>query len=154
MQAETRPHPRFNHVALSVPGDLLDAHGRDEILRFHAEVFGWTEMPTMTVDGERLVLRCHSHEQFVFLHAAEEPMRCGNHEHWGISVATPEELDTIRERAQKFREHDPRVEIDPRQLEDYQVLRLHSFYVRYLLPLTVEVQCFEWAEGMDDQSGT
>jgi len=148
------PPQTFNHVAMSVPASLLDADGRAALLAFYGEVFGWTEMPTMTVDGERLVLRCHSHEQFVFLHAAEEPMRCGNHEHWGISVATPEELDTIRERAQKFREHDPRVEIDPRQLEDYQVLRLHSFYVRYLLPLTVEVQCFEWAEGMDDQSGT
>lgn len=153
-EAIRAPIPRFNHVAMSLPAEALGEAGRADLLRFYGDVFGWTEMPTMTVDGERLVLRCHSHEQFVFLHAAEEPMRCGNHEHWGMSVAAPEELDAILGRAEKFRERDPRVEIDPRQLEDFEVLKLHSFYVRYLLPLTVEVQCFEWAEGLDDQSGT
>lgn len=30
--------------------------------------------------------------------------------------------------------------------------RLLDFYVRYGLPLMVEVQCYEWAEGVDDQS--
>ena len=28
-------------------------------------------------------------------------------------------------------------------VEDFTVLKLHSFYVRYLLPLMVEVQYFE-----------
>jgi len=27
------------------------------------------------------------------------------------------------------------------------VLKLHAFYLRYLLPLRIEVQCFEWAAG-------
>jgi len=81
-------------------------------------------------------------------------MTCGNHEHWGISVETPEELDALLERAEKFRERDPRVEIDDRKTEDFKVLELHSFYVRYLLPLVVEVQCYAWAAGFDDQAGT
>jgi hypothetical protein len=148
------PIPRFNHVAMSLPAGDLDAAGRTALLGFYGEVFGWTEMPTMTVDRERLVLRCHSHEQFVFLHAADEPMQCSEMEHWGVSVATPGELDAILEKARKFEEKDSAVEITDRKLEDYKVLKLHSFYVRYRLPLTVEVQCYEWAEGMDDQSGT
>jgi uncharacterized protein (DUF1778 family) len=146
------PIPRFNHVAMSLAPDELDAAHRADLLRFYGDVFGWTEMPTMTEDRERLVLRCHSHEQFVFLHAAEMPMRCGNREHFGISVASPEALDAVRQRAAKQAEGDPRVELTDRQLEDYGFLKLHSFYVRYLLPLTVEVQCFEWARGVDDQS--
>jgi hypothetical protein len=148
------PIPRFNHVAMSLPAEALDEAGRAALLRFYGDVFGWTEMPTMTVDRERLVLRCHSHEQFVFLHAAAEPMRCGEMEHWGVSVATPGELDALLDAAQKFRETDGAVEILDRKTEDFTVLKLHSFYVRYRLPLMVEVQCYEWAEGMNDQSGT
>lgn len=150
----TNAIPRFNHVAMSLPAEALAEPGRADLLAFYGEVFGWTEMPTMTVDRERLVLRCHSHEQFVFLHAADSPMQCGNHEHWGISVETPEELDALLERAEKFRERDPRVEIDARKTEDFTVLKLHSFYVRFLLPLVVEVQCYAWADGFDDQTGT
>jgi hypothetical protein len=46
-------NPRFNHVAMSVPAELLDETGRAEILRFWNEVFGFAEMPTMTVDRQR-----------------------------------------------------------------------------------------------------
>ncbi len=144
---EPAPIPRFNHVAMSLPADALGEEGRADLLSFYGEVFGWTEMPTMTIDRERLVLRCHSHEQFVFLHAAAEPMRCGNHEHWGLSVETPEALDALLARAEKFRARDPRVEIDERKTEDFTVLRLHSFYVGFLLPMMVEVQHWDWAEG-------
>ena len=139
--------PRFNHVALTVSGDLLDARGRDELLRFHERVFGWTEMPTLTRDRELLVLRAWSNEQFVYLHASPEPMRAGATEHFGLSVATVAELDAIYERAEKFRAEDPRVELLPRKTDDFRMLRLHSFYVRYRLPLMLEVQCFEWSPG-------
>ena len=146
------PAQRFNHVALSVPSSLLEAAGRRELLAFYSDVFGWDEMPTMSEDGRRLVLRCHSNEQFVFLAASDAPTRCDPLDHFGLSVRTPAELDAILERAQKFRDRDERVEIRDRQLEDFQVLKLHSFYVRYLLPMMIEVQCFEWAEGMGPQS--
>jgi hypothetical protein len=145
------PAPRFNHVALTVPAELLDAAGRADLLRFHEAVFGWTEMPTMTRDRELLVLRAWSNEDFVYLHASPEPMRTGGTEHLGFSVATTAELDAIYERAAKAREQDPRVELHARQTEDFHVLQLHSFYVRYLLPLMIEVQCFEWAPGFDAQ---
>jgi hypothetical protein len=150
---DAAPIPRFNHVAMSLPAEALAEVGRAELLRFYGDVFGWTEMPTMTLDRERLVLRCHSHEQFVFLHAADDPMRCANLEHFGLSVQTPAALDAILARAEAFRARDPRVEIVERKVEDYRVLKLHSFYVRYLLPLTIEVQCYEWAQGFDDQTG-
>jgi hypothetical protein len=37
-------------------------------------------------------------------------------------------------------------------MDDFKVLKLHNFYVRYLLPLMVEVQCYEWAPGFDGTS--
>ena len=41
------------------------------------------------------------------------------------------------------------MEISDRQEEDFKVLTLHSVYIRYLLPMQIELQCFEWAEGFD-----
>jgi hypothetical protein len=151
MSGSERPTQRFNHVAVTLPADALDEKGREAILGFYGDVFGWTEMPTMTADRERLVLRCHSHEQFVFLHASAEPTRCGSQEHFGFSVATPGELDRLYTLAEAFRARDPAVELVERRTEDFRVLKLHSFYVRYRLPLFVEVQCYEWAPGYDDQ---
>ena len=144
--------PTFNHVAMSVPADGLDEPSREEILGFYGEVFGWTEMPTMTEDRVRLVLRVYNNEQFVFLHADPEPMRCPKLDHFGMSVGTPEQLYELLERARKFKTRDDRVEIVEPQVEDYKVLKLHNFYVRYLLPLMVEVQCYEWSEGFDGNS--
>ena len=40
--------PAFNHVAMSVPADLLDEEGRGNLTRFYSEVFGFEEMPTET----------------------------------------------------------------------------------------------------------
>jgi hypothetical protein len=140
-------YPRFNHVALTVPAELLDEKGREDLLRFHSAVFGWTEMPTMTRDRELLVLRCHSNEQFVYLHASNEPMSATGSEHFGLSVGTPAELDELYERARGQQSRDPRVELTERNIDDFRVLKLHSFYVRYRLPLSIEVQCFEWAPG-------
>ena len=144
-------HPRFNHVAMSVPADLLDETGRAEILDFYGEVFGWTEMPTLTRNRELLVLRAYSHEQFVFLMAGAEPMRAGAMDHFGMSVPSVDRLESMYELAEKRREQDPRVEILERKVEDFKVLQLHSFYVRFQLPLMVEVQCYEWASGFNDQ---
>ena len=65
----------------------------------------------------------------------------------GIDVS-----EDMLERARKFHDKDARVEIEEPRVEDYQVLKLHNFYVRYLLPMMVEVQCYEWAEGFGPQS--
>jgi len=148
-----KPHPTFNHVAISVPADLLDEAGRRELLAFYGEVFGWDEMPTLTKDRELFVLRCWSNEQFVYLAAAEDPLRCPALDHFGLSVETPRELDDMLERARKFRERDDRVEIVERGLDDYGFLKLHNFYVRYRLPLMIEVQCFEWQAGRSAARG-
>lgn len=144
--------PTFNHVALTVSPDSLDEAGRAAILRFYGDVFGWDEMPTLTKDRELLVLRARSNEQFVFLQASDQPMRCAGGEHFGMSVATPAELDALFERARSFRDRDPGVEIVDRKIDDFTAVKLHSFYVRYRLPMMIEVQCFEWMPGFDAAS--
>lgn len=141
--------PRFNHVAMSVPADLLDEDGRAELLRFYGDVFGWEELPTETLDRQRLVLRAYSNEQFVFLIAEDPPMTCPRLDHFGMSVGTMEELDDMLERARKFQAEDDRVDIVDKHATDHDgFLVLTSFYVRYLLPMMIEVQHYEWAPSV------
>ncbi|HSO94882.1 MAG TPA: VOC family protein [Acidimicrobiia bacterium] len=136
--------PRFNHVAMSLPPDLLDPANRDEIVRFYREVFGWEEIPQMTIDRQRLVLSAYTYEQFVFLIADEPPMECPRLDHFGISVQTEAELDDMLARATAFREHDDRVDIVDKKVDDYEMLAITSFYVRYRLPMMVEVQWWDF----------
>lgn len=138
--------PRFNHVAMSVPAAALDADGRAAICAFYGDVFGFEEHPTMTEDRHRLVLGAHSYEQFVFLIAEDTPMSAPRLDHFGLSVATKDDFDEVARRAAVWQAKQPD-EIDliaPSYEEHFDVLRLHSFYVRYRLPLMVETQYFEW----------
>jgi hypothetical protein len=139
--------PQFNHVAMSVPADLLDAQGRADLVAFYDEVFGWKELPTETVDREKLVLSAYTFDQFVFLIADDPPMRTPRLDHFGMGVATIEELDEFYERAKRYKDKDDRVDVIDKKAEKHPGLTLTSFYVGYLLPLMVEVQHFEWDLG-------
>ena len=44
-------------------------------------------------------------------------------------------------------ERDPAVEIVDVAIEDYGTIRIHNAYVRYLLPMMVEVQFYEGVEA-------
>lgn len=138
--------PRLNHVAMSVPADSLDADGRAALAAFYGDVFGFEEYPELTQDRQRLVFRAHSHEQFMFLIADEQPMTAPRLDHFGLSVGSLAEFEEVARRAAAWREREPdHVDlIEPSFEEHAGALRLHSFYVRYRLPLMVETQHFEW----------
>ncbi len=145
--AQETSSPRFNHVAMSVPAELLSVAGREQLLGFYREVFGWDEMPTLSIEGERLVLRVYRDTQFVFLIADKNPMTCPKMDHFGIQVTSLRELEKMLEGAKKFQARDDRVEIIDKQVDHYEgFLDLHNFYVRYLLPMMVEVQYYDWAK--------
>jgi hypothetical protein len=138
--------PRLNHVAVSLPTDALDAAGRAAIAEFYGDVFGFEEYPQLTEDRKRLVLRAHSHEQFVYLIADDQPMTAPRMDHFGISVSSLAEFEDVARRAAAWKEREPEaVELIEPSVEEYTgFLRLHSFYVRYRLPLMVETQHFEY----------
>jgi hypothetical protein len=139
-------NPRFNHVAMSLPADLLGEEHRGEITRFYDEVFGWKELPMMTEDRHRLVLSCYTYEQFVFLIAEDSPMACARLDHYGISVETEAELDEMLASAKAFAAKDSRVDLIDRKTEDHGMLAITSFYVGFLLPMMVEVQWWDFKE--------
>ena len=141
---------RINHVAFSVPSDLLSQQGRADLAPFFEEVFGWAELGMMTIDGQRMIFSLNSYDRFLFLLADEAPMVCPPGlpgDHFGVQVDSLDELNIVQARAEAFSAGDDRVEILPYEVEDHTVLKLHSFYVRYLLPMSIEVQYFELTPG-------
>ena len=94
---------------------------------------------------QRLVLRVHSDEQFVFLIADDPPMVCPRLDHFGMSVGTLADFEDLWAKVEQKAAADPDVDaIAPTMENHYDVLKLHSFYVRYKLPMMVEVQHFEY----------
>ncbi len=139
--------PRFNHVAMSLPSDLLTPESREEITRFYGDVFGWEELPQMTEDGRRLVLSCYTYEQFVFLVSDDQPMVAPRLDHFGMSVASEAELDEMLDRAKEHQKRDERVDIIDKKVDDHDVLAITSFYVKYLLPMMVEIQWWDFKDS-------
>jgi hypothetical protein len=137
---------------MSVPADLLDEQGRADLVRFYGEVLGFEELPTMTENRRRLVFGCYTIEQFVFLIAGDEPMRCPRMDHYGFSVATEAELDEFLARAKAYQARDPRVDIVDKHVDDHGPLAITSFYVGYLLPMMVEVQWWDFKQSTDREA--
>jgi hypothetical protein len=138
--------PRLNHVALSVAADQLDADGRAALAAFYGDVFGLEEYPELTKDRAQLVFRAHSHEQFVFLIADERPMTAPRLDHFGLSVSSLAEFEEVARRAAAWKAKEPdEVDLIEPTVEEYVgALNLHSFYVKYRLPIMVETQHFEY----------
>jgi hypothetical protein len=131
---------------MSLPADALDEENRAALSAFYGDVFGFEAYPEMTKDREQYVFRAHSHEQFLFLIADDQPMTAPRLDHFGMSVASKEDFDEVYRRAAAWTEKEPDAVdlIDP-EVEEYEgFLRLHSFYVRYRLPLMIETQFFEY----------
>jgi hypothetical protein len=66
-------------------------------------------------------------------------------DHYGFSVSSREELDAAWERAVAFRESDPRIDIIDPSVDDQEVVKIHSIYLGYLLPMMIELQYWEFA---------
>ncbi len=143
-----RPHfasrsPHFNHVAMSLPAELLVESGRRQLVDFYSNVFGWEELTMLTDEGRRLVFQAYTLEQFVFLILDEPPMVCPRLDHFGLSVGAESELDDVLARAKAYKEHDDRVEIIDKKVDDHGVLAITSCYIRFLLPMMVELQWWD-----------
>jgi hypothetical protein len=138
--------PRFNHVAMSLPADLLDEENRRDVCAFFEEVLGFQEIATQTLDRKRLILSCVHWDQFIFLIAEDDPMRCARLDHYGFSVGSLKELEGIQERAEAFRRKDPRVDLIDLHADQQKGVTIHSLYVRFLLPMMCEIQWWEFPD--------
>ncbi len=140
--------PRFNHVAMSLPAAELDDEHRKLRADFYGDVFGFYYLPMMTIDRKRQVFQVHNIEQFVFLIAEDDGsfMSCPRLDHFGVSVGAEAELDDILARAKRWQQRDDRVDIIDKKTDDHEMLAITSIYVRYLLPMMVEVQWWDYKQ--------
>jgi hypothetical protein len=139
-------NPRFNHVAMSLPADLLDESNRGDLCRYFGDVLGFDEMPTMTVDRKRLIFSCVHWDQFIFLIAEGDPMKCPRMDHYGLAVQSLEDLTAVRDRAVDFKKGDDRLELIDLHMDDQGPVKIHSIYLKYLLPMMCELQWWEFAK--------
>jgi hypothetical protein len=137
-------NPHFNHVAMSMPSELLTETSRRDICDFWSEVFGFEELPTMTIDRQRLILSCVHWDQFIFLIAEDDPMSCPRMDHFGFAVESLADLEALQERTAAYKERDPRVDLIDLHADDQGVVKIHSLYVRFVLPMMCEVQWWEF----------
>jgi hypothetical protein len=143
--------PKFNHVAMSLPAEQLDEEHRKLRADFYADVFGFYDLPMMTIDRKRQVFSVHEVEQFVFLIADDsgDAMTCPRLDHFGLSVVNESELDDILARAKRWQERDDRVDIIDKKTDDHGMLAITSIYVKYLLPMMVEIQWWDYHDKAD-----
>jgi hypothetical protein len=137
--------PVINHVAISVDATVLDESGRAALLDFFGEVFGWTEGDNSTERGNPLILYTGEMRQYLYLlPASDEFLRAPRLDHFGLEVASLEELVAILDRAKAYRARDDRVTvIDLDEMvthgptSDY---TLTNAYIGFLIPLMIELQ--------------
>ena len=141
--------PILNHVALTVSRRLVsDTPERRKLLDFYEHVFGWRAIDLMAIEGQRVVMHLHQVTHFLYLVGGDVPTIAPPGDHFGIEVYERETLAAMVGRAKAFKaERDPAVEVVDIATEDYGPIRIHNAYVRYLLPLMVEVQYYEGVEA-------
>jgi hypothetical protein len=103
-------------------------------------------MEVMTEDRRRLIMSCVHWDQFIFLIAEDDPMKCPRMDHYGFAVGSLDELKGVRDRAEAFRKSDDRMELIDLHVDDQGMVKIHSVYVTYLLPMTIEFQYWEFPE--------
>ena len=143
--------PSLNHVAMSMDPNVLDEAGRADILSFYGEVFGWTEGDNTGETGNPLILTTGKFLEFIYLLPGDpetgEHMRTPKLDHFGLAVASRDQLEAIVVKAKTYQQRDDRVQIidintRPPQRPDSEYT-LTNAYIGYLLPLMVELQHIE-----------
>ena len=147
MSNSQAPPPTLNHVALSMDPALLDEAGRAELLDFYGDVFGWTEGDNTGEAGNPLILYTGAFAQFIYLLPGEPYLQAPAMDHFGVQVASLEQLQSIVDKAKARQARDERVtliDVHARTTHgpthDY---TLTSAYIGFVLPLLVELQHLE-----------
>lgn len=131
---------RFTHVAVTVDAALFEASAQVELLGVYANLFGWSENPSLSIPGKRIFLRAPSDGQYITIRAAEQPMETSGYEHLGLWLPL-EDLHAVYDRAAKLASTFPDLELTPiRSLYNENLL---TFRLHFRLPLTIEIQHFD-----------
>ncbi len=129
----------LSHVAMSVPPGTLTDEWRKQVLDFYGELFGWTEMDSLRLP-DRLTIAVGA--SYINVRERADAPAYNGYEHFGVVFRSSDEMRRVYENASK---HDAAgITLEPFQESSDGFL---SFRLRYMLPLTVEAQCFPHADA-------
>jgi hypothetical protein len=133
---------RFDHMELTFPIGTLTPTLREEIDAFYGSIFGWTAL-----DTEVLKKSCHllmpGSDQFILLAESARPMSSPGYDHLGLLLDSRRAVDDLLEACERYAEKDDRVKIERYEDLVYPERIVHTFYVKYLLPIYFDVHSFE-----------
>jgi hypothetical protein len=133
---------RFDHMELTVPLGGLTTTLCEEIDGFYGSIFGWSGFDIDVAGRPCRLLQCGP-GQFIQLLESEQPMRSPGSDHLGLLLDSRQEVEDALEACERFAEKDDRVSIQRRQDLSYPGLTVHTFYVKYLLPISFDVHSQE-----------
>lgn len=148
---------RIDHIDISLPRGTFNESFCDDLDKLLTDILGWpgeTRRLTSPLDGTLRVERVYwlpNGNQFLVLREAEEALQPGFEDHIGVMVAPPE-LDRVFNQCQDLAAIDNRVQLGwtvkdlPLAVEAGAVV-LRGFFVRYLLPLWLDIQTRDTRSG-------
>ena len=133
---------RFDHMELTVPVGSLTTTLRREIDDFYGSIFGWSGFDIDVAGRPCRLLMCGS-DQFIQLLESELPVQSPGSDHLGLLLDSRQDVDDALAACERYAESDDRVSIERRQDLAYPGLTVHTFYVKYLLPISFDVHSQE-----------
>ena len=101
----------------------------------------------MTIDRHRLILSCVHWDQFIFLIADDDPMRCPRMDHFGFALGNLATSSTgCGTGPPRSASTTTAVDLVDLAVDDQGVIKIHSIYVKYLLPMMCEFQWWEFVK--------
>ena len=123
----------LSHVAMSVPPGTLTDEWRARVLDFYGELFGWREMDELRLP-DRLSIAVGA--SYINVRERSDAPAYNGYEHFGVVFPS---ADEVRQLWNAVSKSDAGVTLEPLS-EPFDGFL--SFRMRYLLPLTIEVQYF------------
>lgn len=121
---------------MSVPPGTLTDEWRGQVLDFYGSLFGWREMDALRLP-DRLTIAVGN--SYINVRERPDAATYNGYEHFGVAVDSP---DTARAIWAEAKNSTLGVELDSPDPPRATANGFISFHLRYLLPLSVEVQYF------------
>jgi hypothetical protein len=139
---------RFNHMELTFPKGTFGEEFYADLEAFYGGMLGW-EVTERELGKLHVYLLRPDTGQFILLAESDKVLSSPGMDHLGLLVDTRLEVDETLEACRRFADKDSRVEIIDFNGKDLvtPTVTVHAFYVRYLLPIYLDVQCMEHVPG-------
>lgn len=129
-------------MELTVPVGSLTTTLREEIDAFYGSIFGWSGFDIDVAGQPCRLLQCGS-DHFIQLVESTRPLQSPGSDHLGLLLDSRQQVDDALEACERYAEKDNRVSVERRADLTYPGLTVHTFYVRYLLPISFDVHSQE-----------